>query len=127
MFISPRKARGYIHEEERQALVPFNNAYEKIHANPIEMGSCTSKCKTDAPWKPFVTTTVRNVVVNTLVVEPSLYMVKECGCKKCVKVNKRQPNHEEALRYSSMLDDVKRAQSPEDINASKRKSMAIRT
>jgi hypothetical protein len=89
------------------------------------MGSCTSKCKTDAPWKPFVTTEVRNVVVNTLVVEPSLYMVKECGCKKCARVNKRKPTHEEAHRYSNMVDEMKRAHSTEDVNASKRKSMAI--
>jgi hypothetical protein len=89
------------------------------------MGSCMSTCKTDAPWKPFVTTAVRNVVVNTLVVEPTLYMVKDCSCKKCMRVNKRDPNPEEALRHSNLVDEVKRSYS-EDPNASKRKSMAVR-
>ncbi len=90
-----------------------------------KMGACTSKCKTDAPWKPFVTTSVRNVVVNTLVVEPSLYMVKECGCKKCAHVNKREPTHEEAHRYSNMVDEMKRMQTDEGAAANKRKSMAL--
>jgi hypothetical protein len=89
------------------------------------MGCIGSKCNTDAPWKPFVTTTVRNVVVHTLVVEPTLYMVKDCPCKKCMKVNKRTPNHEEALRYSNMVDEIKRAQSEESGAANKRKSVAL--
>jgi hypothetical protein len=86
------------------------------------MGLCNSTCKTEQPWKPFVETTVRNVVVHTLVVEPSLYMVKDCACKKCAKVNKRKPTHEEALQFSGMVEEAKR----EDLNSSKRKSMATR-
>lgn len=90
------------------------------------MGCIGSKCKTDAPWKPFVTTTVRNVVVHTLVVEPTLYMVKECGCKKCIRVNKREPTHEEAHRYSNMVDEIKRAQTDEGgAGPNKRKSVAL--
>lgn len=71
-----------------------------------------------------MTTSVRNVVVNTLVVEPTLYMVKDCGCKKCARVNKRVPTDEEAHRYSNMVDEVKRTQT-EDAN--KRKSVPLRT
>ncbi len=78
------------------------------------MGLCGSRCKTDAPWKPFVTTTVRNVVVHTLVVEPSLYMVKECGCKSCRKVNKRKPNPEEAMKHNGLLEDMRRTLSGDD-------------
>lgn len=95
------------------------------------MGNCLGQCKTDAPWKPFVTTTVRNVVVHSLIIEPSLCMVKECGCKKCRRVNKRAPNPEEAMKYNGMLEDVRRSQayalaSTEDSNTNKRKSIAIR-
>ncbi len=73
------------------------------------MGACCSReCKTEASWKPFVTTSVRNVVVNTLVTEPTLWMVKDCSCKKCAKVNKRVPTHEEALRHGKVLDESKR-------------------
>jgi hypothetical protein len=73
------------------------------------MGGCMSReCKSEASWKPFVTTSVRNVVVNTLVIEPTLWMVKDCSCKKCAKVNKRAPTHEEALRHGKVLDESKR-------------------
>ena len=87
------------------------------------MGVCSSSCKTEQPWKPFIETTVRNVVVNSLVVEPKLFMVKDCACKKCAKVNKRKPTHEEALQFSGMVEEAKREDS---MNSSKRKSMAIR-
>ncbi len=88
------------------------------------MGICGSTCKTEQPWKPFVETTVKNVVVNTLVMEPKLFMVKDCACKKCAKVNKRKPTHEEALQFSGMVEEAKRAEDP--LNSSKRKSMVIR-
>ncbi len=68
-------------------------------------------------------TTVRNVVVNTLVVEPTLYMVKDCACKKCAKVNKRKPTHEEAHQFGNMVEEAKRE---DPLNSSKRKSIAIR-
>lgn len=72
------------------------------------MGSCLSfECATEASWKPFVTTTVKNVVTNTLISEPTLWMVKDCACKKCTKVNKRQPTEEEYLRHGRILDDAK--------------------
>ncbi len=87
------------------------------------MGLCSSTCKTEQPWKPFVETTVRNVVVNTLVVEPTLYMVKDCACKKCAKVNKRKPTHEEAHQFGNMVEEAKRE---DPLNSSKRKSIAIR-
>jgi hypothetical protein len=35
-------------------------------------------------------------------------MVKDCACKKCAKVNKRPPTHEEALRHGKVLDEAKR-------------------
>lgn len=87
------------------------------------MGICSSSCKTEQPWKPFIETHIRNVVVHNLVSEPTLYMVKDCACKKCVKVNKRKPTHEEALQFGGMVEEAKREDSA---NASKRKSMAIR-
>lgn len=72
------------------------------------MGSClSSECKTEAAWKPFVTTSVKNMVVNTLVMEPTLWMVKDCACKKCANVNKRQPTEEEYLRHGKILDEAK--------------------
>ena len=78
------------------------------------MGSCmSSQCKTEAHWKPFVTTTVKYVVTHALVTEPTLWMVKDCACKKCAKVNKRVPTEEEYLRHGKILEE------------SKRKSMAI--
>ncbi len=88
------------------------------------MGLCGSRCSSDAPWKPFVTTSVRNVVTHTLMVEPSLYMVKECACKSCRTVNQRKPTAEEAMKYNGLLDDMRKSLSGEE--PSKRKSMAIR-
>ncbi len=90
------------------------------------MGACTSKCQPDASWKPFVTTAVRNVVVNTLVVEPTLYMVKDCGCKKCAKVNKRLPNPEEAMKHNHLLEESRRSLQSDDANVSKRKTITPR-
>lgn len=91
------------------------------------MGCISSKCSTEAAWKPFVTTQVRNVVVNTLLLEPTLYMVKDCNCKICAKVNKREPSHEEAMKYNAILEDAKRSlQSADESLANKRKSVAIR-
>lgn len=106
--------------------MPHSTVTGQFFETQYKMGACTSKCKIDAPWKPFVTTSVRNVVVNTLVVEPKLYMVKECGCKKCARVNKREPTHEEAHRYSNMVDEIKRMQTDEGAVANKRKSVALR-
>ncbi len=71
-----------------------------------------------------MTTSVRNVVSHTLMVEPSLYMVKECACRSCRKVNKRKPTAEEAMKHNGLLEDMRRTLSGEDLT--KRKSVAIR-
>ncbi len=73
-----------------------------------------------------MTTTARNVITNTLVVEPTLYMVKDCACAKCAGVTKRAPNPEEATRHNRMLEDAKRAlvQVEDSIAKNKRTNVA---
>ncbi len=68
----------------------------------------SSECKSEGAWKPFITTSIRNVVTNSLVTESTLWMVKDCACKKCAKVNKRKPTPEEDLRHGRLVDESKR-------------------
>ncbi len=88
------------------------------------MGACCSKkCNSDKQWKPFVVYSVKNVVVNTLVSEPSLVMVKDCPCKKCSSAKGRPPNDEEAIKYAGLLKEAQNQKEKDKEKDTKRVSV----